>query len=141
MQAIPVNYVAIVVAALASMVLGMLWYGPVFGKKWQALMGFTEESMKSMTMTPMKAMGLGLVAQLVMSYVLSHSLLFASAYLQTTGMNAGLMAGFWNWLGFIAPVTVGVVLWEGKSWQLWMLNSGYYLTSLLLMGTILSWWM
>jgi hypothetical protein len=141
MQTVLVNYWAVFAAAIASMALGMLWYGPVFGKKWQALMGFTEESMKSMSMTPMKAMALGLVGQLVMAYVLWHSLVFANAYFQASGASAGLMAGFWNWLGFIAPVTLGVVLWEGKSWTLWLLNGSYYLASLLLMGAILGWWM
>ena len=141
MQMVLVNYWAVAAAALAGMALGMLWYGPVFGKKWQMLMGFTEESVKSMPMKPMTAMALGLVGQLVMAYVLWHSLAFANAYFQTSGVINGLMAGFWNWLGFIAPVTLGVVLWEGKSWALWTLNSGYYLASLLLMGVILGWWM
>lgn len=47
------------------------------------------------------------------------------------------MAGFWNWLGFIAPVTLGVVLWEGKPWKLWVLHNAYYLLALLVMGVIL----
>ncbi len=29
-----INLLAVVVCAIASMVLGMLWYGPLFGKKW-----------------------------------------------------------------------------------------------------------
>lgn len=50
------------------------------------------------------------------------------------------MAGFWNWLGFVAPVTLGAVLWEGKHWKLWFLNNGYYLVTLLLMGAVLALW-
>jgi hypothetical protein len=76
-----------------------------------------------------------------MSGVLAHSLVYASAYMKVTGVSAGLMAGFWNWLGFIAPVTLGVVLWEGKSWKLWFLQGGHYLVSLLVMGVILALWM
>jgi hypothetical protein len=57
-----------------------------------------------------------------------------------SGMPAGLMCGFWNWLGFIAPVTLGTVLWEGKPWKLWALTNGYYLFSLLIMGVILAFW-
>ncbi|HLD39833.1 MAG TPA: DUF1761 family protein, partial [Candidatus Nanoarchaeia archaeon] len=33
------NYLAVLVAAIAAYVVGFLWYGPVFGKKWMALMG------------------------------------------------------------------------------------------------------
>jgi len=41
-----------------------------------------------------------------MSYVLAHELIFASVYLKVSGVSAGLMCGFFNWLGFIAPVTL-----------------------------------
>jgi len=78
---------------------------------------------------------------LIMAYVLVHSLIFAQSYLQISGVSAGLMAGFWSWLGFVAPVTTGMVLWEGKSWKLWILTSGYYLVALLVMGLLLSYWM
>ena len=50
------------------------------------------------------------------------------------------VVGFWNWLGFVAPVTLGSVLWEGKSPKLWVLNNGYYLVSLIVMGVILALW-
>ena len=81
------------------------------------------------------------VGVLVMAFVLQHSLIFASSYLQVYGIAAGLHAGFWNWLGFIVPVTIGSVLWEGKSWKLWSLNAGHYLTMLILMGVIQAMWM
>ena len=41
----PINYLAVVLAALAAMVIGFVWYGPLFGKQWMALMGFTPQSM------------------------------------------------------------------------------------------------
>ena len=85
-----------------------------------------------------KLYALQALGSLFMAFVLSHALVFASAYLNTEGIAAGLQTGFWNWLGFIAPVSLGAVLWEGKSWNLWILNNGYYLTTLLLMGVVLS---
>lgn len=138
---IPVNYLAVLVAAIASIVLGFLWYGPLFGKQWTQLMGFTPEKMeaakaKGMT-TPYILMTIG---SLAMSYVLAHAVIFASAYLGAAGVSAGLTAGFWNWLGFVAPVTLGSVIWEGKPWKLWILNNSYYLVSLAFMGVILSVW-
>ena len=33
------NWIAIIVATAAAMVIGYLWYGPVFGKTWMALTG------------------------------------------------------------------------------------------------------
>lgn len=50
-----VNYLAVVVAAVASMAVGFLWYGVLFRKQWMSLMGLTTESIASMKMSPNKA--------------------------------------------------------------------------------------
>lgn len=137
-----INYLAVLVAAVVEMVVGFLWYGPVFGKQWMALSGLTSEKMDAAKAAGMqKTYALMFVGSLVMAYVLAHAVIFASAYTETSGVSAGLMAGFWNWLGFVAPVTLGTVLWDGKPWKLWTLNNGYYLVSLLLMGIVLAVWM
>lgn len=173
MSPVPINYLAVIVAAAASMIIGMIWYGPLFGKTWRSLMGFTplpsrhssshveekiggeheesqlpkqmvagfsDESTKAMTMTPAKAMIGGGIAALVMAFVLAHALIFAATYLKVNGVKAGLQAGFWNWLGFAAPLTLGAVLWDGKPWRLWFLNAGYWLVALLAMALILALW-
>jgi len=137
---VPINLWAVLVAAIASMILGFLWYGPIFGKQWMAMMGLTKESMANMKMSANKAYALGFAGSIIMAYVLAHALAFANAYLGTEGIYAGVMVGFWNWLGFIAPVTLGIVLWENKPWKLWILNSGYYIVSLIVMGVILALW-
>lgn len=141
MSVVPINYLAVLLCGIASVVLGSLWYGPLFGKQWMALSGMTHEQIeqgKSKSMVKLYA--LAFIGSLVMAYVLAHALLFASAYFNAGGLSAGLMAGFWNWLGFIAPVTLGAVLWEGKPWKLWALNNGYQLLLLLIMGVILATW-
>jgi hypothetical protein len=134
---VPINYLAVVVAAAAQIALGFAWYGPLFGKKWAHLSGISMEKMQKPPVSTMVLMALG---ALVMAFVLQHALVFATSYLQISGISAGLQTGFWNWLGFVAPVTMSVVLWEGKSWTLWAINSGYYLVGLSLMGTILALW-
>lgn len=139
---VPVNYLAVLVAAVVNMVLGFLWFGPVFGKQWIKMMNFTQadiEKAKSKGMN--KEYALATLGSLVMAYVLSHALVFASTYTQTSGVSAGVMVGFWNWLGFIAPVTLSSVLWEGKSWKLWGLTNAYYVVALIVMGVILAVWM
>lgn len=80
------------------------------------------------------------IGSLIMAYVLAHALVFASAYLKVEGVSAGLTVGLWNWLGFVAPVTLGSVLWEGKPKKLWILNNAYYLLLLMVMGVILALW-
>lgn len=140
MQPVPINYFTVLLAAIISMPLGFLWYGPLFGKSWMKLSGMTKEKIETAKKSGAANRGyaLSFVGALAMAFVLAHSLVFASAYLHVSGLSAGLMAGFWSWLGFIAPVTLGVILWDGKPWKLWLLTNGYRLALLLLMGAILS---
>ena len=42
-----VNWIAVIAAAVSAFVLGGLWYGPLFGKKWMALVGLSEEQARS----------------------------------------------------------------------------------------------
>jgi hypothetical protein len=137
---VPINYLAVFAAAAASMVIGFLWYGPLLGKPWVKEMGFSKEKMEKAKKESGKSYPLMFLGSLVMSYVLAHALVFASTFLGVEGAPAGLQTGFWNWLGFVAPVTLGSVLWEGKSYRLWMINNGYYLITLLAMGTVLAIW-
>ena len=125
------------------MVVGYLWYGPLFGKMWLQLTGRSMDSMNDPAAKSMMMRGYAIqfVGSLLMAFVLAHAIVFASTYMKVSGIAAGLEAGFWNWLGFIAPVTVGMVLWDGKPWKLWFLNNGFYLVTLLLMGIILALWL
>jgi hypothetical protein len=143
MQAVDINYWAVLVCGVASMILGSLWYGPFFGKIWQRLMGWENvdpakkaEMMKGMT----KSYVFAFVGALIMAFVLDHAIIFAQNYMNVSFMQAGLFTGFMSWLGFIAPVTLSSILWEGKSWTLWTLTNAYYLVQLLIFALILVSW-
>lgn len=141
MPEVILNYWAILAAAIASMVIGALWYGPVFGKFWMTLSGVDPKKIEADKKNGMgKLYAINFVGSLFMSYVLANALIFASAYTNITGLGSGLMTGFFNWIGFVAPVTLGTVLWESKPWKLWFLNNGYYLLTLVIMATILAYW-
>ena len=143
---VPVNYLAVLACGVVAMVLGSLWYGPFFGRSWAKLMGFTPEMMEKMKKDPvgkkkmMNSYGMMFLGSLVMTYVLAHALAFASAYMKVSGPAAGLQVGFWNWLGFVVPVSMGTVLWENKPWKLWWINASYYLAQLCTAGVILALW-
>lgn len=137
---VPINYFAVLLAALSSLPLGFLWYGPLFGKQWIKLSGMTEEKMKKAKESGQdkKGYAISFLGALVMAYVLAHALVFAASYTNTTGVSAGVMVGVWNWLGFVMPVTLSTVLWDGKPWKLWIINNGYNLLQLVIMGLILA---
>jgi hypothetical protein len=131
---VPVNWGAVVVAALAVYILGYLWFGLVFRKAWQRLSGVGEAKMTAASLI------VALVGAFLTSYVFQHALVFATTYLRMGGIGGGLEAGFFNWLGFVAPVTIGVVTYQKKPFTLWLLQNAYWLISLLVMGIILSAW-
>ena len=139
-----VNYIAVVVAAVANMALGALWFGPLFGKQWVKASGITSERMEEAKKKGMASnYFLMFIGSLLTAYILSHIVIFADAYpyLEISDMWLGLSAGFVSWMGFVAPVTIGVVLWEGKSWRHWLITYGFHLAGLLLMGVMLALWM
>lgn len=137
---VDINYLAVLTAAISSMVTGGLWYGPLFSKKWIAYMGWNPAEMEQRKKAATKGYMVMFIGSLLMAYVLAHALVFAGSYLKASGASAGLMVGFWNWLGFVAPITIGAVLWEGRPWGLFFLNAGYQLLNLLVMGVILALW-
>ena len=133
-----INYLAVLAAAFASIVLGFLWYGPLFGKQWISLMKFDKKKMEEAKKKGMgaKTWVLMIAGTLVTSYVLAHFV----DYLDATNVAGALQAGFWIWLGFFAPVMLGMVLWEGKPWNLYFLIVAYHLVNLLVMASILALW-
>ncbi|MBX4197868.1 DUF1761 domain-containing protein [Candidatus Parcubacteria bacterium] len=138
---VPINYWAVLVATLVNIVLGFLWYGPIFGKKWRRLMGMTIESMEKMKAKGMtQSYVLMIVGALVMNYVLAHALVFGMTYTGMYGVVGGMTGAFYYWLGFAAPLTLSSVMWEGKSWKLWFIDAGYYLVALLIAGAIFGYW-
>jgi hypothetical protein len=131
---VPINYLAVVVAALANYIIGSLWYGVIFSKTWIKLNGIKEMKVTAVSVI------VGLVGAFFTSWVLAHALVFAGTFMKTSGVGLGLTTGLFNWLGFIAPVTIGVVIYEKKPFSLWILNNAYWLISLLIMGVILALW-
>lgn len=131
------NYLAILVAAIATMVLGFLWYGPLFGKPWMKLAGLTTEKISEMKKKGMtKTYMVSMLASLIMAYVLSF---FVSSVGADTAV-AGTVVGLWVWVGFVATTMINDVLFLNKSVNLYSINTGYQLVSLLIMGAILGVW-
>lgn len=118
-----VNYLALVLSSVASMIIGMIWYGPLFGEAWMKEMGFTKADMEKAKKKGMAGtMFTAFVSWLVLSY-------FAGYFIEMAGTAGDYMASLKVvgaiWLGFIATVSLGSVLWENKSVKLYILNNGY----------------
>ncbi len=135
---ITVNYVAVLLAAVASMALGFLWYSSVvLGKPWMKLKGYTQESLKSEQKKMGKLYGLSFVVALITAYVLSHVMALSTNFYGYDPVTTGVTSAFWMWLGFVLPVQVTATIFGDKKWQLLGIDTGYQLVSLLAMGVVL----
>jgi len=127
------------VAAVVAHVLGFLWYGPLFGKKWASMMKFTEKNKEKAKGKGMaKLYVLSFIGSLVTAFVLS--LFIGPAFDVVSGMINGAIVAALIWIGFMATKALGGVLWEEKSWKLYFLNVSYDLVSLVAMGVIIGAW-
>lgn len=136
MTMIDVNIWAVIAAAVLRMVVGSVWYSPVaFVKPWQALTGVTPESMQKGLG---KAIAIDLVLSLVMSFVLYHAVLYATASAPTlwTGAAVGLL----NWLGFVLATHLPLWAYENRPLKLIAIGAGSNLVSLVLMGALFGLW-
>jgi hypothetical protein len=143
----PINYLAVLVAAIVIFVLGGLWYSPVlFMKKWVALQNKTEEQMRAeaaaanMPLMYTSAFVTALLTALVMAHLLGHFAVAVDPNVMQPSAAHGAMFGFVCWLGFAAPTSYGTAIFSGKPKQLWLIDSTYNLVSFVLAGTILGAW-
>jgi hypothetical protein len=129
-----INWVAIVVATIVSMVIGAVWYSPaLFSKAWM-------EDTKKKDMDPTQGATAGYVvatiANLISGYVMARILATANA----ASIGEGLMVAFLLWLAFMAGPTLMNFMFEGRPMRLFNINAGMYLVSMLVMGAILAVW-
>lgn len=129
------NYWALLVAWVISMILGAYWYSPAgFGKLWSKLSGVDMMKMpKDEANRAISFVALSSLVQVVALGILINSL-------NATTVGDGLLVGLLVWAGFAAATTVGNNLYSRLSWKFWWLNSSFYLIILAVNGIILAAW-
>lgn len=136
MTLVPVNYIAVLVTAIVGFAIGAAWYSPIlFGKQWAALMGMRLDD-PAVKKNANRAMAIGFVGQLVTAFVLAQ---FVS-HLRLNTIGEAILMAFWIWLGFVATVLLGSILWENKPPKLFAINAAYNLVVLAVMASVLTLW-
>ena len=131
------NLLAVLVSAIVGFGIGALWYSPLlFGKAWLKLMKMdvTVDAIKKKEM--IKSYIIGFVSTLVMVYILGY--LFDIT--NPSDLISGVVLSAIVWLGFIATLSLGSVLWEKKPLKLYFINVLHSLVVLIVAGIILSLW-
>lgn len=127
------NYWAILAAALSTFLIGGLWYSPaVFGKAWMRENKLTEEDMKKGSMPKIFGLAffLGLIASVNLAMFLGP----------TADLSMGGFYGFLAGIGWVATFVGTHYLFERKSFTLFLINAGYSVVALTVMGLIIGGW-
>ena len=140
METMAINYWAVATGAVLSMILGAIWYGPLFGKKWMEIVGVDpadEAARKKMQKSAGPLYGVQFVLTLFQVLVLAHLV----ADTQTVG---GLSRSLWIWAAFIIPTMAAAVMWTNESgklkWARFFIQGGYQLVLFTIFGLLLQFW-
>lgn len=135
-----INLWSMLVAAIATMVVGFLWYSPLlFARPWMVAMGYDPEDkakIQEMQKSAGKSYAIAFVASLLSALVLGK-------VIHATTVNTalyGVKVGFAIWLGFVTTVQLTAKLFGNQSTRLYLINTGYQLVCYLAMGAILAVW-
>lgn len=136
-----VNYLAIMVCGVAAMVVGFLWYGPLFGKAWMQIMG--SDTMSTEQKEAMKKNVWGMYfLQFILSLITAGVLDYHIA--NWAGSETAIGVAIFAWFGFIMTTEAGAALWSGKprkiAWKMFFISTGAQLVTFIVFGVILGSW-
>lgn len=157
-----INFLALFVAALSTLVVGFIWYNPkVFGTIWMKESGMTEEKMKGANM-PM-IFGLSIVYAFFIAFILQMLTIHQFGALGMIGGNVadanpsytdfmadygtafrsfghGALHGFMAGLFLALPIIGTNALYERRSWKYTLVTGGFWIVCFMLMGGIICAW-
>lgn len=135
-----VNWLAVIVCVVVSMISGSIWYNPrtFFPTWWRGIGKTGEPGMQgNMGMTWTLTILASFVQAVAMSFMVD-----AMGSLMTGGVSAatGAMTGFMIWFGFIMPTYLVNKLFAGHGFNVWAIEVGNHLVNFVLFGAILGAW-
>ena len=125
-----VNWIAVALCAVSSLVLGGIWYSPMlFAKPWQEAAALSDEQAKSGNMGLIfgGAFVLSLIAAAVFAVFLGPN--FGVGPATAAGLSAGLC-----WVAASYGINY---LFERRPLKLWLINGGYHTLQFTLFGAII----
>lgn len=135
---IPINHLAVFVAALSTMAVGSIWYSPaLFYKRWARLAKVTDDSSRAPASSMIVMFGSVFLASWLMSYVLAATAYLANVEFRNSFVQDTIMVAFWLWAGFVASRFFVHDTFEGRPRQLTVLNAAHEGLTLLVMALII----
>jgi len=123
------NYLAILVAAIAGIAVGFVWYAPpVFGKRWQKDTGVTPPGIQAQ------------VIWAVCFLLVSFTLAYLYRHLGVSTLEGGFRWGSTLGATLVAASVAPNYAFARKPWSLFLIEMGYVFVAITVMGVILGVW-
>jgi hypothetical protein len=132
------NYLAVVIAAIAAWLAGAAWY-TVFAKPWVAAQGLTTEEFQArraaMRGSPASYAPfiIAFLAELVMAWMLAGIL----GHLGVITLRYGLLSAAFVWLGFVLTTMAVNYAFGSRGLKLYAIDAGHWLLVLMVEGAVL----
>lgn len=129
MSFLAVNWLAVLLATVASFAFGAAWYMGL-SRQWLAAVGKTKEQLGA-GYTPFVW---SVVVEFVMAYFIA---LFTPALMGAVDIGAGIMTGLLCWFGFVLTAMIMNHRYEGMKWSLTLIDSLHILGVLVIHGLVI----
>jgi hypothetical protein len=132
-----INFLALIVAAIASFGLGAIWYSPIlFSKAWQKGVGLSDDTIKNANL----ALIFGSSFLLIFLMDFGLAIILQGHAGRDINWRSGFLYGVLLGVFFIAT-SIGInILYQRKSFKLWAIDAGYQVLYLGISGAILGAW-
>ena len=134
-----INYLAILVAAVAGWLAGAAWYSAL-GERWVAAQGKTMEEFHAHraaikgTPAAWLPFALAFLADLVMAWVLAGMV----GHLGTVTIRSAVISALFAW-GFVVTTVLVNNAFARRSYALTAIDAGHWLVALVLIGVVIGW--
>lgn len=133
-----INYWAVILATLSSMVVGSIWYAPkVFGTRWSQLADVSMEGRGRDAVVPM---ALTVAVSFITAWVLAGAATIAWHFYEGSYVVAAVVTAILLWAGFTAARFVTHDAFEGRPSGLTAMNVAHELVTLAVMAIIIGVW-
>ncbi len=130
------NWIAVLVAAVANMLIGATWYMPaVFGRQW---MRYTGKTMDDLENTPRP--WIGYIGSFAASILIAYTVSRIAAYAAAESLVDAILLMLFIWLGLFVTSLSDEALWERRPFGLYILNCGRWLVALIAVTLIVVLW-
>lgn len=132
---VQINWLAVVLAMLSTMVVGSIWYAKgVFGRRWMKLVGIKE---KDTSEGAARAIVITLIVSFITAYVLAHVTYLSNQFFGNSFLQDALMTAFWVWLGFVAARVITHDAFEQRPTELTAMTVMHEFVTFMVMGLVI----